>query len=34
MIALAADELADCVCAPEHLALPAGRAEGTQYWDP
>lgn len=35
MIALAADELGyDCVCAPEHVALPAGRAEGTQYWDP
>ena len=35
MIALTADELGyDCVCAPEHVALPAGRAEGTQYWDP
>ena len=35
MIALAADELGDdCVCAPEHVALPAGRAEGTRYWDP
>jgi probable F420-dependent oxidoreductase len=22
------------VCAPEHVALPAGRAEGTRYWDP
>ena len=35
MIALAADELGyDCVCAPEHVALPVGRGEGTQYWDP
>jgi len=35
MIALTADELGyDCVCAPEHVALPAGRAEGTRYWDP
>jgi hypothetical protein len=35
IIALAADELGyDCVCAPEHVALPVGRGEGTQYWDP
>lgn len=34
-IARAADELGyDCVCAPEHVALPAGRGEGTLYWDP
>ena len=35
MIARTADELGyDCVCMPEHVALPAGRAEGTRYWDP
>ena len=34
-ISQAADELGyDCICTPEHVALPAGRREGTLYWDP
>ena len=35
MVAKAADRLGyDCICAPEHVAVPAGRREGTLYWDP
>jgi probable F420-dependent oxidoreductase len=35
VIAKTADEHGyECVCVPEHVALPAGRAQGTRYWDP
>lgn len=34
-IARAAEELGyDSICAPEHIAVPVGRREGTKYWDP